>query len=181
MAASHLLLQEGCQLSALFVDYGQAARQQEAEASTRVAKFMRIEYGTVALQFPQTFQRGEIPFRNGLLVYAAAVSSPADTDIALGVHAGVPYPDCSVEFLDALETSLVRSQDRPLRLLAPLKTWKKSEILAYTFRENLPIDITYSCEAGTPFPCGNCLSCLDRADLDVSRAKTIRPPQDEVA
>ena len=174
MVASHLLIQEGIQLSALFVDYGQAARQQEAKASRRVAKFLCIEHQIISIKFPCKFASGEIPFRNGLLVYAAAVQSKKNSDIALGVHAGVPYPDCSVKFLDALEVSLVRSNNLPVRLIAPLKTWTKSEIIAYTFRENLPIGITYSCEFGAPSPCGVCFSCLDRTDIDVSRKTPVQ-------
>ncbi len=83
--------------------------------------------------------------------------------MAIGIHAGVPYPDCSQEFLVSVD-SILRYASHPLTLHAPLRTWQKAEVIAYAKKNRLPIDLTYSCEAGS-VPCGKCQSCLDRVGI----------------
>ena len=60
-------------------------------------------------------------------------------------------------------------------LSLPYNIWTKKNVLIlesgtgyrvrYALSKNVPVDITYSCEAG-PHPCGKCLSCLDRIGLE---------------
>jgi 7-cyano-7-deazaguanine synthase len=50
-------------------------------------------------------------------------------------------------------------------LEAPFINWNKKMIYHYCKENNVPTDLTYSCENGTIPPCGKCNSCLDRRYL----------------
>lgn len=152
--------------TAVFVDYGQAALVQEKNASRQIADHFGIDLINLRLEFPKRYSAGEIVYRNGTLIFAAAMATADFADrIAIGIHAGVPYPDCSVAFLRTIETALRESHFGPMQMIAPLKTWHKPEIIAYAKQEHLPLALTYSCEAGGAMPCGKCASCLDRVGL----------------
>ena len=174
MVVLHLLTQAGRDTTAVHIDFGQPAREQERTAAIAVAREYRTEIREISAHFPQQFGPGEIRFRNGFLIFAAAVQSNAasELEIAIGTHAGVSYPDCSERFIETIATALSVSIAKPVQVLAPLKTWTKADVIAYAVQESLPIQLTYSCEAGTVPPCGRCQSCLDRMVLDA-----LRPPR----
>jgi 7-cyano-7-deazaguanine synthase len=166
MVVLRLLLRANRSVTGAFVDYGQAALPQEMVASQRVAAHFGIDLIKLQLEFPRRYGAGEIRHRNGTLIFAAAMATGEFADsIALGVHAGIPYADCSANFLESVEGALRQSHSSSMLLVAPLKTWSKSEIIAYAKQEHLPLELTYSCEAGGVPPCGRCASCVDRADL----------------
>jgi 7-cyano-7-deazaguanine synthase len=166
MVVLSLLRRANRSIKAVFVDYGQAALDQEKVAAQCVAVHFGIDLIGLRFEFPSNYSAGEIRYRNGTLVFATAMATADFADsIAIGVHAGVPYADCSVSFLASLEGALKESHSNLMQLIAPLKTWHKSEILAYAKQERLPLELTYSCEAGGVPPCGRCASCLDRAAL----------------
>jgi 7-cyano-7-deazaguanine synthase len=150
----------------LFVNYGQASLRFEALASNNIAAHFGLPLKTVEIRLVQHFAAGEIAHRNGALVFIAAMVGGKWLDaIAIGIHAGSPYADCSPGFIELLNSALLFSGDGRPQLLAPLRTWNKPEILAYAKKRQLPISLTYSCEAGSMPPCGRCLSCLDRKSL----------------
>lgn len=153
-------------LCGMFVDYGQAAAAHEAPAAAAVAHHFNIPLLAVTLRGPRSKGDGEIPARNALLVSIAAMERPPSIlAIALGVHAGTPYADCSEPFIAAAK-QLLRFQGTPVDVLAPFINWHKQEVIEYARQHALPMHLTYSCEAGTMPPCGTCSSCLDRRSLD---------------
>ena len=105
---------------------------------------------------------GEIPGRNDLLVATAHASAPG-WSIAIGVHAGVSYPDCSREWLSAWQSVMDVQHEGVVALLAPLAGLPKREVLGLAHELQVPMTLTYSCETGRS-PCGQCLSCRDRQD-----------------
>ena len=159
----------------IFVDYGQPALRPETAAATAVAAHLRIPLSTVALQTPRAKHAGEIPARNAFLVSVAAMERPVSVlAIALGIHAGTPYSDCSKEFV-ASATRLLRLQHTPVEALAPFIDWNKQDVIEYALHRQLPIALTYSCEAGVLPPCGVCASCLDRRSFDARTQVTTTP------
>ena len=154
--------------SAVFVDYGQAGAQPEAKAAAAIAaafgvvlRQARVDIGPIP--------EGEIPGRNALLVHLAlALAGPEPTTMMLGIHAGTPYRDCSPAFVDAMQVSLDFHRDGALQLATPFLTWTKPQIYAYARAACVPLELTYSCEAGALPPCGSCPSCRDRELLDAS-------------
>lgn len=164
MVVLHLLKEHGHQVHGLFVDYGQAAAESERRASLAIANAFEIEWMERSLNGGPAYAGGEIQHRNAMLICVAAMQgAPSASGISLGIHGGVPYADCSREFIAAAQSVLHFSSGRP-SLIAPLQTWLKPEVIAYANSKNLPLNLTYSCEAGD-LPCGACLSCLDRIDL----------------
>jgi 7-cyano-7-deazaguanine synthase len=85
--------------------------------------------------------------------------------IALGVHAGTPYIDCSQEFIKAIQSTFDDYSDGRIRIGAPFVEWKKQDIWLYCQEKQVPVKLTYSCEKGCKPPCGRCLSCRDRKAL----------------
>lgn len=158
-----LLTESGRTVSALFVDYGQPASRAERAASTAVAAHLGLvwrEVGVVGLVVPAS---GEIAGRNDLLLATAAAAAPG-CDVALGVHAGTGYADCSPAHRDAWQALLDRQHGGTVRLLAPLIDLGKPEVLALALDSGVPYGLTHSCEAGD-VACGRCRSCRDREVL----------------
>lgn len=165
----HLLRQKGLQVSGLFVDYGQAARVQESKSSSAIARFFGLDLQVVTVSARRDFSDGEIIGRNAFLALTALVSNDISSgNLVLGIHKGTQYYDCSPAFANSLDLLLSEHSDGTVRLITPLLHWNKKDIFAYSKRENIPLDQTYSCERGTQPPCGQCASCLDRLGINAS-------------
>ncbi len=158
---ARLLVDAGTPPTALFVDYGQPAAAAEDRASSAVAAHFGLLRERVAVTGLSLPSRGEIVGRNDLLLAVAHASAPG-RDIALGVHAGTGYADCSPGHRDAWQMLLDTQHDGRVRVLAPLLHLQKAEVLALAAGAGVPLGMTHSCEAGDSV-CGRCLSCLDRA------------------
>ncbi len=102
---ARLLVDAGTPPTALFVDYGQPAAAAEDRASSAVAAHFGLLRERVAVTGLSLPSRGEIVGRNDLLLAVAHASAPG-RDIALGVHAGTGYADCSPGHRDAWQMLL---------------------------------------------------------------------------
>lgn len=161
----------GRTMRAVFVDYGQAAAHLELASARAVARHYGVALDEMSVVGPRAFAVGEVPGRNALLVIAAAMCFPERSGvIALGIHAGSPYYDCTPRFVEAMNTILDGYTDGRVRCEAPFVEWGKADVWNYCQETAVPVALTYSCEAGQNPPCGRCLSCLDRRDLDACKA-----------
>ena len=152
---------------AMFIDYMQPARDKEWDAATLVAAHYRVElfHARWVGAVPKT--SGEILGRNAFLVASAMMERPCSaTGIAIGIHAGTHYSDCSPAFVQAMQQVIDTYSEGSVKLVAPFLTWTKSDIWAYANSHNVPVHLTYSCERGGNKPCGECLSCQDRTALN---------------
>ena len=110
-----------------------------------------------------------VPFRNGLfLSSAASIALSLECEVIYyGAHhddwAGNAYPDCSVEFVEAMNHSIVEGTGGILHLEAPFVTWSKKDIVAKGLELGVPYRLTWSCYEGGDKPCGVCGTCIDRA------------------
>lgn len=164
-ACAHVLKQQGHEVSALFVDYGQASATMERDASARIAKALNIELTVRSIGPSYALGAGELPGRNGLLISLGVFElGAAGGLIGIGVHAGTRYYDCSVPFIEAMNRLVQEQTDSRTALIAPFVTWTKTEVYRAFQDTGLAASDTYSCEAGAA-PCGDCLSCQDRASL----------------
>jgi 7-cyano-7-deazaguanine synthase len=144
--------------AALFVDYGQAAARLEATAAQSVAAYYSVPLLSLKWSGYQAKHAGLIPGRNSFLISAAVMERPLSVSIiAIGVHSGTDYPDCTQSFLDAMQSVLSVSENH--------SSWTKHDIIDYCRLRNVPLELTYSCERGTEPPCGRCLSCRDRSSF----------------
>jgi 7-cyano-7-deazaguanine synthase len=150
--------------SAIWIDYGQPAAAAERDASKAIASV----YGTpwteltvVGLAPPIV---GEFPGRNDVLVALAAAAAPGRS-LAIGVHAGTSYADCSPSWVEEWQRLLAGEYLGVVRLFAPLVDLSKAQVYALAHTLSVPTAMTHSCEASAA-PCGSCRSCADRRMLD---------------
>jgi 7-cyano-7-deazaguanine synthase len=149
---------------ALFVDYGQPAARREAEASRALAAYYGVSHRALELR-GFTATSGEVPARNAFLVHTALMSFGYSAGlIALGVHAGTGYRDCSPTFVEVMQRSLEFHSDGTVGLVTPLLGFSKLEVFRLAIATHVPVDITFSCEAANE-ACGACLSCRDREEF----------------
>jgi 7-cyano-7-deazaguanine synthase len=168
MACAHFLLALYRPVTALFVNYGQLAYQAERTAVTAVARTLQIPLERASVNTTRPYGPGEIPGRNGLLAMVAlAGCMPTTRLIAMGIHSGTPYYDCSPAFANRIDDLIREYTSGRTRFFAPFLTWNKGDIYEYCYNARLDLSMTYSCEAGTVPPCGQCASCQDRRMLHV--------------
>ena len=162
MACAQFLIDRNYAVQSLFVDYGQPAADQERLASTEVAARLGVAWNVVSCQGAIVPDAGEAMARNLLLVTMSLANAPQVNAIALGIHSGTPYYDCSEAFMHDLQRIVDGYSDGRIRLLVPFLDWNKGDIIRYCESMCMPIELTYSCEKGMEPPCGNCASCKDR-------------------
>jgi 7-cyano-7-deazaguanine synthase len=171
-ACVHFFTDQDYDVRGLFIDYGQAAAGPEREAAADVARHFDIQLSQFQCKGSVYLGAGEIRARNAFLVMAAAMWVPLPSfSIALGIHAGTPYVDCSEQFLSMANALLDAYTDGSVKCAAPFLDWSKGAIFTYCQRYGVPVELTYSCEAGSRPTCGVCSSCLDRRALD---ARTVQ-------
>lgn len=159
---------QGFEVSGLHITYGQPAADCEADAATAIAQHYKIPLSIVRLVGGRTKPEGEILGRNAFLLFTALTEIKAFCSIlALGIHSGTPYYDCSSNFILALQSIIDGQCDGRIRIVAPFIEWTKKEIWDYCIEHKVPIGLTYSCERGLDYPCGVCLSCRDLEELRV--------------
>ena len=152
----------GRTVSAVFIDYKQAAANQEYCASNAIANYFNIKIKAISCNEMTLKKDGLINARNAFLLTTALMEAPSDTTtIVLGVHSGTNYNDCSPEFIDNMQTVYNAYAENTVQIAAPFIHWSKSDIWKYAIDNGVPVDLLYSCENGSQEPCGKCLSCLD--------------------
>jgi len=165
-ACAHFLKSQNHSVRGVFLNYGQAAAASEFDAARRLARFLQTPLSVYEVTGAERFSPGELPFRNAFLITSAAfLSSNKSGLLAIGIHAGTPYFDCSVAFVESMARVVCEHTNGALRLIAPFLDWTKGEIFEYFVSSRIPLDLTYSCEAGSTRPCGVCASCRDRRSL----------------
>jgi 7-cyano-7-deazaguanine synthase len=117
---------------------------------------------------PGVIPTSYVPFRNAHLLSAAA--SWGETLGARAIFVGAVwedssgYPDCRPEFYRAFEQA-IREGTRPdtdLRIVTPVITMTKSEIVRRGRELGAPFEKTWSCYQAQDAACGACESCLLR-------------------
>lgn len=109
-----------------------------------------------------------VPFRNGLFLSSAAsmALSLECSVLYYGAHhddwAGNAYPDCSREFVAAMNNAIMEGTGGELHMEAPFVEWSKVDIVKKGLELNVPYELTWSCYEGGDKPCGVCATCIDR-------------------
>ena len=114
-----------------------------------------------------------VPFRNGLMLSSVAALAMSlfpndEVDVYLGAHAddaaGNAYADCSEEFTKAIGEAITIGTYGKVCLKAPLVNLNKAEVVSLGLALGAPYELTWSCYEGGEFPCGECGTCIDRAE-----------------
>ena len=163
MACVGFYLEQGYTVEGLFFGYGQPAVKAESIAANKIATYYGIQLHTIQIPQLRSNNSGEIYGRNAIFAMCAlGVSGYGMYKIAIGIHAGTNYADCSVSFVDRINRLYDLYANGTVILEAPFVEWTKDQIISYCVDLALPLELTYSCEFGSEKPCGECKSCLDR-------------------
>jgi 7-cyano-7-deazaguanine synthase len=162
----------GYEVKGVFVDFGQPVNHTEEQSAKAIADHYGISLDIIRCSGPSAEFHGEISGRNAFLVFAALLYVPQLTGLlALGIHAGTAYYDCSEHFAKHLNDILSGYRGGEAVLATPFLKWTKQEIYDFSIDHRVPIPLTWSCEVGPSKPCGRCLSCRDREHLNVCTSK----------
>jgi 7-cyano-7-deazaguanine synthase len=165
-ACAQLLREQGFSVQGIFVDYGQAAGARELSAATALARHLQIDLTQISVVGLSASSAGELVGRNSMLLFLVLFAGSGQPGlIALGIHAGSNYFDCSDHFLKEIRRLVSEHTDGRVSIVAPFIDWSKREIFDYACSKGLPVELTYSCETGSTPVCGICASCRDRKAL----------------
>ena len=112
-----------------------------------------------------------VPFRNGLfLSYATAVAYQLKCDLILyGAHAddaaGRAYPDCTPEFIKAMQAAIYEGTGYAVKMQAPWWAFNKAQVVEEGLKLGMTheeFEHTWSCYEGKETPCKVCGTCRDR-------------------
>lgn len=113
-----------------------------------------------------------VPNRNGLFINIAAsfADSFGYTHILFGANKeeGTTFPDNTQEFIDKITESLSYSTLVQPKVIAPLISLDKKDIVSLGIKSKAPFELVRSCYTDLPYHCGECESCkrLKRAILE---------------
>lgn len=184
-------LQQGFEVCALHVHYGQKTQEREAQAFNEICAVFRIDKildidishlaaiggssltdSTIDItkanlessEIPTSY----VPFRNANLLSIAvswAEVIGAQTIIIGAVEEdGSGYPDCRRIFFDAFE-AMIQLGTKPgshIQIQTPLIASDKAEIVTLGIELEAPLELTWSCYSSSEKACGVCDSCALR-------------------
>lgn len=163
-------LAEGYTVHALWIDYGQPAALAEEKAVEQITDYYQISLQKVhvtGINWPSLGNElFEFRGRNLTLVSLALNTAPVEPGlIALGIHQGTSFADCTDAFAQLLNSLLILLSDGRLRLDCPFLQWSKLDVAEYALSHAVPISLTYSCEKGSLPPCKECVKCRDIQEI----------------
>lgn len=114
----------------------------------------------------ETARQVWVPNRNGVFINIGASFAEAMGcgHVVAGFDAeeAATFPDNSSEFVEAVSGALGYSTLNKVRVLAPVVTMRKDEIVGEGLRLGMPLEWSWSCYLSGPRPCGRCESCRRR-------------------
>ena len=149
-------------IRAIHFQYGQASGKSELKAVRVVCKHYSQSLHVVNLGFRMVLRGDEFLGRNALFVLAASAIETPPSRISIGIHAGPEMYDTTRLFVADCQRLLDGYFNGTVVLEAPFVDYRKEDIISYSKKMNVPLDLTYSCQRRSFSPCGGCPSCLDR-------------------
>lgn len=165
-ACIHYFLDRGFSPHLLFVDYGQLSSKNEDLASKKISKYYKIPYKKVEVKNKKLHNSGYILGRNALLLTIGLFNFEFNKGlISIGIHRGTNYRDCTLLFINQMQAVFDEYTNGNIIITTPFINFIKPEIFAYCKQNEIPLDLTYSCEIGGEQPCDKCDSCKDLKKL----------------
>ena len=182
---------ESDEIAMLHVSYGQRTEQRERQAFNDIADFYRVTKRLVtsiahlaqiggssltdkniavsrANLASTAIPTSYVPFRNAHLLSIA--TSWAEVIGANRIYIGAVaedssgYPDCRPEYYDAFNRVIEvgTKPETQIKIITPVITMKKSEIIQRGLEVNAPLHLSWSCYQAEDHACGVCDSCALR-------------------
>ena len=153
-------------VNGLYINYGQLSNSMEIRAVEKIGEHYGIQVAKSKIDLNKNFKSGEIIGRNLMLLSIALTDFTYDYGtIAIGIHSGTNYSDCTPNFIKTTQESFDIYKDGRVQIEAPFMNMLKSDIWNFCIDQNVPLSLTYSCENGNIKGCGQCLSCKDKESL----------------
>ena len=189
---AYLAKKQGYEIIALHFDYAQRTQSKERQCFERICSHLNVSKSFILdlsfikdiggnaltdttfavpkneLNLKQTPPITYVPFRNGIfLSVAGSLAEKEGCDsVFIGVveEDGSGYPDCTKEFINEAEKFINKgtSKNFKLSIKTPLINLNKGQIVALALKENVPLELTWSCYESETLACGECDSCLLR-------------------
>jgi 7-cyano-7-deazaguanine synthase len=157
------------EVDAVFVDYGQLSSKKEFQAVSLIVRYFKINLMTIKVTMSNEFN-GYIPGRNAFLCSTALMNFKKENGIiAIGIHTGTAFYDCSEKFSKQIQMIFDGYSNGAIKIGAPFLNFNKREIFDYCTYEKVPIHLSYSCGLGLQQPCGICSTCKDLQRLYASK------------
>jgi len=145
----------------LFIKFNQQSEKHEFNSAKKICNHYELNLHEVKVVSETEYKSGEIIGRNLMLVANALINVRDNDIIALGIHYGTGYYDCSETFIISVNHIFAESTNGTVRIDTPFLKWSKKQIWDYCKLKKVPIDLTYSCEVGGKVRCGKCATCQD--------------------
>jgi 7-cyano-7-deazaguanine synthase len=149
----------------LHIQYGQANAISEKRSFGKILEHYAVKGRIIDLGFTPINEEYKINCRNALFVVVAASVAKHPARLAIGVHVGSRYYDCSELFIKDCQRMLDGYFSGTVRLEAPFLEFSKYQIINYCKTNKVPTKLTYSCLKQNFPPCGQCPACLDNQKL----------------
>ncbi|MBX7148905.1 7-cyano-7-deazaguanine synthase QueC [bacterium] len=105
-----------------------------------------------------------IPNRNGVFinVTASLAEEKMANMLVVGFNAeeAVTFPDNSLAFVEKSNQALAYSTLNQVKVMAPMGDKNKTEIVKWLLKNDVPLDLLWSCYQAEQKMCGVCESCL---------------------
>ena len=161
----------------LWIDYGQVSKGPELKAVKAVTTHFSLPLKIIKVQGLQnklTESGDEFRGRNLLLGSIGVCAFPFSHGlIAMGIHEGTNYRDCSIDFQEEIDTLVQTVSNGRLAIDFPFGKLTKLEIARFCKETDVPLNLTYSCLRGVVPPCGICLACQDRRKVISDENNTV--------
>jgi len=109
-----------------------------------------------------------VPFRNGIMLSIAAglAESRHLRHVMMANHSGdhAIYPDCRLQFVDAMSAAISAGTYEHLTVLAPYTDISKTAIAQRGKALGIDYSETWSCYKGGERHCGKCGTCIERKE-----------------
>lgn len=116
----------------------------------------------------ENMKRTVVPFRNGIMLAAAAgfAESTGAAALVIAAHTGdhTIYPDCREDFMRAMGDAMQLGTYAGIQLLRPFVALTKGQIAAEGARLGVDFGRTWSCYKGGAVHCGKCGTCVERRE-----------------
>lgn len=194
--------------AALSFDYGAKHNHREIPLAAEQARLAGVAHQVIALEFigklfasdllksggeipeghyaDENMQRTVVPFRNGIMLAAAAgfAESAGAEGLVIAAHGGdhAIYPDCREDFMEAMGRAMQLGTYAGIQLLRPFIAMNKAQIAGEGAKLGVDFARTWSCYKGGVVHCGKCGTCVERREAfqlaglqDPTRYESIAP------
>jgi 7-cyano-7-deazaguanine synthase len=177
-------------VGALSFDYGSKHNGKEIPFATEHCESLAIPHHIVSLGFindlfkshllqsggdipdghyeENTMRQTVVPFRNGIMLAAAAgyAESVDASVLVIAAHAGdhAIYPDCRETFMRSISDAIRLGTYAGVEVLRPFIHLTKAQIAARGHALGVDFSRTWSCYKGGEIHCGACGTCVERRE-----------------